>query len=86
MQLEEMRRSKKISQEDLELNENLRIAKEKFQAMVNAVDRELRAQWTIWDGGDAAARQTAQRAMVALVDRRRYLSNLVRDMTEILGD
>jgi molecular chaperone HscB len=54
--------------------------------MVDAVDRDLRAQWTIWDAGDAAARQTAQRAMVALIDRRKYLSNLVRDVTETLGD
>ena len=86
MQLEEMRRSKKMGQEDPELKESLSIAKEKFEGMVNAVDRDLRAQWTVWDAGDAAARQTAQRAMVALLDRRKYLSNLVRDVTEIVGD
>jgi hypothetical protein len=34
----------------------------------------------------AAARRPALHAMVALLDRRRYLSNLVRDVTEILGD
>ena len=86
MQLEEMRRSKKMGQEDPELKESLLKAKEKFEGLVDAVDRDLRAQWTIWDAGDAAARPTAQRAMVALLDRRRYLSNLVRDVTEILGD
>jgi molecular chaperone HscB len=86
MQLEEMRMAKKMGQEDAELKESLRKAKEKFAGMVDAVDRDLRAQWTIWDAGDAAARQTAQRAMVALIDRRKYLSNLVRDVTETLGD
>jgi molecular chaperone HscB len=86
MQLEEMRMAKKMGQEDLELKESLRSAKEKFEALVDAVDRDLRAQWAIWDAGDAAARPPAQHVMVALLDRRRYLSNLVRDVTEILGD
>jgi molecular chaperone HscB len=86
MQLEEMRKSKAMGQEDLELRESLRKAKEEFEGMVDAVDRDLRAQWAIWDAGDAAARQAAQHAMVALIDRRKYLSNLVRDVTELLGD
>ena len=86
MQLEEMRMAKKMGQEDPELKESLRKAKERFAGLVNAVDRDLRAQWAIWDAGDAAARQPAQRAMVALLDRRRFLSNLVRDVNEILGD
>lgn len=86
MQLEEMRGSKKLDQEDAELNRSLRESREKFAGLVDEVDRELRAQWAIWDAGDAAARQTAQRAMVALLDRRKYLSNLVRDVTETLGD
>ena len=86
MQLEEMRMSKKMGQEDLELKESLRLGMDKFKGMVDAVDRDLRAHWTVWDAGDAVARHPAQRAMVALLDQRRYLSNLVRDVTEILGD
>jgi molecular chaperone HscB len=39
----------------------------------------------VWDEGDATARQAAQSTMVKLLDRRRYLSNLVRDVTETLG-
>jgi molecular chaperone HscB len=49
------------------------------------VDIDLRGQWNAWDEGEATARQTAQEKMVALLDRRRYLSNLVRDVTETLG-
>ncbi len=86
MQLEEMCMAKKMGQEDPELKEGLLKAKEKFEELVDAVDRDLRAEWAIWDAGDAAVRQTAQHAMVALIDRRKYLSNLVRDVTEILGD
>ncbi len=65
MQLEEMRMAKKMGQEDPELKESLMKAKEKFEGLVAAVDRDLRAQWAVWDAGDAAARQPAQRAMVA---------------------
>jgi molecular chaperone HscB len=52
---------------------------------LEAVDHDLRAQWQVWDAGDSSARQAAQKTMVALLDRRRYLSNLVRDVTETLG-
>ena len=58
---------------------------EAADALVAAVDRDLRAQWQIWDAGDAAAREPAQHAMAALLDRRRYLGNVVRDISEILG-
>ena len=85
MQLEEMRRSRKMGEEDPAARESLIEAKRKFEGLVDAVDRDLRAQWAVWDAGDAAARKPAQHAMVALLDRRRYLSNLVRDVTEILG-
>jgi molecular chaperone HscB len=85
MQLEEMRMAKKMGQEDSGLKESLMKARGKFEGLVDAVDRDLRAQWAVWDAGDDAARDAAQRAMVALLDRRRYLSNLVRDVTETLG-
>ncbi len=85
MQLEEMRRSQKIGEEDPVLKETLLAAKRKFEALVDAVDRDLHCAWNDWDAGGAAARKAAQQAMVALLDRRRFLSNLVRDVTEILG-
>ena len=85
MQLEEMRMARKMGEEDPAVRESLIEAKRKFEGLAEAVDRELRAQWAVWDAGDAATRQPAQHAMVALLDRRRYLSNLVRDVTEILG-
>ena len=46
---------------------------------------DLRAEWKAWDAGDASKRPAAQAKMVALLDRRRYLSNLVRDVTETLS-
>jgi molecular chaperone HscB len=85
MQLEETRMARKMGEEDPELHASLTAAKEKFNGLLDDVDRDLRAQWQAWDGGDRSARQAAQAAMVALLHRRRYLSNLLRDVTETLG-
>jgi molecular chaperone HscB len=41
-------------------------------------------QWAAWDNGDEPARHGAQAAMIALLDRRRYLSNLVCDVSDTL--
>lgn len=86
MQLEDMRTAKTIGEaEDSALHDSLLQAKQKFEGMVEAVDRDLHVQWTAWDEGNSAARQAAQQNMVALLDRRRYLSNLVREVKETLG-
>jgi molecular chaperone HscB len=85
MQLEEMRTAHKMgAEEDPEMKQNLTKAREKFEALRDAVDRDLRSQWNAWDDGDEATRHAAQKSMVALLDRRRYLTNLVRDVTETL--
>jgi molecular chaperone HscB len=85
MQLEEMRMARKMGEEDPSLHADLEQAKRKFEGLLASVDQDLRIQWQAWDAGDEAARTAAQKTMVALLDRRRYLSNLVRDVTETLG-
>jgi molecular chaperone HscB len=85
MQLDEMRMARKMGEEDPALHASLTEAKSKFEAMVKEVDQDLRKEWTAWDEGNQTARQSAQDKMVALLDRRRYLSNLLRDVTETLG-
>jgi molecular chaperone HscB len=85
MQLEEMRAARRSGQIDHESEQNLAEAKVKFETLLNKVDSDLHTQWRAWDDGDAAARQSAQKAMAALLDRRRYLSNLLRDVNETLG-
>jgi len=85
MQLEEMRMARKTGEENLTLTASLKQAKIKFDSLLHAVDEDLRAEWKAWDAGDGSVRLAAQRNMVALLDRRRYLSNLVRDVTETLG-
>jgi molecular chaperone HscB len=85
MQLEEMRAARKTGEEDLALQASLAQAKVKFEGLLAAVDEDLRDEWQVWDEGGAAARGASQKKMVALLDRRRYLSNLVRDVNEVLG-
>jgi molecular chaperone HscB len=85
MQLEEMRAARATGEADPMLEASLTQAREKYHVLLEAVDEDLRAEWEAWDSGGAAARGAAQRRMVALLDRRRYLSNLVRDVNEVLG-
>jgi molecular chaperone HscB len=85
MQLEEMRAARETGEADPALEASLTAAKAKYQVLLETVDEDLRAEWEAWDSGGAAVRGAAQRRMVALLDRRRYLSNLVRDVSEVLG-
>jgi molecular chaperone HscB len=85
MQLEEMRAARNTGQDDPDLQASLEQAKRRFDGLLVEVDQDLRNQWQLWDEADAAARKTAEKTMVALLDRRRYLSNLVRDVNETLG-
>lgn len=87
MQLEELRMARAAGEEedDPATLQSLTEAKAKFEGLLEEVDDELRIQWSAWDNGDNAARAAAQNKMVALLDRRRYLSNLVREVNETLG-
>jgi molecular chaperone HscB len=84
MQLEGMRMARKMGDTDPDLQTSLERAKEKFDGLLDEVDSDLRTQWKVWDAGDENARQESQKKMVALLDRRRYINNLVRDVTETL--
>lgn len=85
MQLEEMRAARSAGAVDEELEVGLERAKRKFDGLLEAVDEDLRTEWNVWDAGDAATRQASQKRMVSLLDRRRYIGNLVRDVNEVLG-
>jgi molecular chaperone HscB len=85
MQLEEIRATRKMGEDDPALTESLAGAKKKFDGLLDDLDCDLRAQWKMWDEGGEIAREAAEKTMIALLDRRRYLNNLVRDVTETLG-
>ena len=85
MQLEEMRMNRKMGEDDPALQADLTAARSRFESLLAAVDSDLAAQGAIWDAGDTATREQSAKAMAALLDRRRYLRNLVRDVNEVLG-
>jgi len=84
MQLEEMRMNQKMGEDDPSLQADLTAARAKFETLLAEVDNDLAAKGAEWDAGDAATRETAANAMATLLDRRRYLRNLVRDVNEVL--
>lgn len=84
MQLEEMRMDP-----DPDTRRDLEAARDKFAAMLADSQQQLEGLWTKWDAGvdaeDVEAKESARDAMVALLNRRSYIRNLVRDVNEALG-
>lgn len=89
MQLEEMRANRETGEDDPQIRQDLERAKEQFDSQLATADLNLRALWTRWDdaleANDEHARGDTTQQMTALLDRRRYISNLVRDVNEALG-
>ena len=84
MQLEEMRMNQKMGENDTALQSDLTQARTRFEGLLSEVDHNLAVRSDEWDAGDAATREKAAAAMAALLDRRRYLRNLVRGVNEVL--
>lgn len=89
MQLQEMRAARQMGEEEPELRRDLMTAKDAFDAKMVETQAELEGLWSAWDAGvdatDEAAKARAKEAMVALLNKRSYLRNLVRDVNETLG-
>jgi molecular chaperone HscB len=89
MQLEEMRMNRKIGEDDPQLRADLEKARVQFESELAGLDASLQALSTRWDASiDSAAAQPEKTKIkdeiVALLDRRRYIRNLVRDVNEAL--
>ena len=88
MQLQEMRAAKQMGEDEPELRRDLMTAKDAFDAKMVETQAELEGLWTAWDSavdaGDETAKARARDAMVALLNKRSYLRNLVRDVNEAL--
>ena len=89
MQLEEMTMAKQTGDDDPQLRKDLESARASFTAMLDASQKSLEAEWTSWDAavdsGDDGAKDAAKDEMVALLNRRSYLRNLVRDVNSVLA-
>jgi molecular chaperone HscB len=83
MALEEMRMDP-----DPNTRKDLEAARDKFSAMLAELQTQLETLWTNWDTAidknDETAKDTAKQAMVALLNRRSYIRNLVRDVNSAL--
>jgi molecular chaperone HscB len=88
MQLEEMRMARKMGEDDPQTRADLEAARTKFTSMLNDAQQQLEALWSQWDAAedanDPAARDAAKQSMVALLNRRSYIRNLVRDVNAAL--
>ena len=88
MQLQEMRAAKQIGEDEPELRRDLMTAKDSFDAKMVETQAELEGLWARWDKAldtdDEAGKTAARDAMVALLNKRSYLRNLVRDVNEAL--
>ena len=85
MQLMEMKSARQMGEDDPQLRADLEAAKAGFDAKMAETQSELESLWTRWDiAPDDAARTAAKDAMVALLNKRSYLRNLVRDVNAAL--
>jgi len=94
MQLEELRGQKKMGEDDPALIEEIGRQKLELEEKQEALLRELQTYWKMWDGmiqrdqngqpvSDEERRQQRDK-MVDLLNRRNYIRNLVRDVSEVL--
>ncbi len=88
MQLEEMRFAQGAGERDEAAEHDLEAARERFTQMLNGLGGDLAALWVRWDAaedaGDEQAKLGVRNAMVALLNRRSYIRNLVRDVNAAL--
>ena len=90
MQLEELRAKKKLGEEDAALLDELRQQKQSLELKLNSLFEELQSYWKTWDSavdaGNEEQRRQVRDQMVDLLNRRNYIRNLVRDVSDAAGD
>ena len=88
MQLEEMRFARGAGEKDEAAERDLQAARERYNGLLQGMQTQLEALWTRWDVAEATAddpgKGSAKEAMVALLNRRSYIRNLVRDVNAAL--
>ncbi len=88
MQLAEMRTAKQMGEDEPQLRQDLLAAKQHFDEQMAETQAEMEQLWMRWDAAvdvnDEAACNSVRDALVALLNKRSYLRNLVRDVNEAL--
>jgi molecular chaperone HscB len=96
MQLEELRAQKKMGEDDAALIEEIGRQKLELEEKHEALLGELKKYWKDWDAlidreqaGHSVSQEERKQVrdkMVDVLNRRNYIRNLVRDVSEVLGD
>jgi molecular chaperone HscB len=90
MQLQELRMNKEMGESDPNIERDLQAAKEQFEARLNSLTLELQSIWNHWDAVVSNAEASPEQRiairdkMVALLNKRSYIRNLVRDVNAAL--
>ena len=88
MQLEDMRLARGAGEKDEAAEHDLQAARDRFTTMLDGLGGDLASLWMRWDAaedaGDEPAKLGVRNAMVALLNRRSYIRNLVRDVNATL--
>nr|WP_236657577.1 Fe-S protein assembly co-chaperone HscB [Acidisarcina polymorpha] len=88
MQLDEMRMNKQTGDVDPQLQQDLLAAKANFDGQLRETNSSLERLWEKWDteldGGDDQRRTAVREELAALLDRRRYIRNLVNSVDEAI--
>jgi molecular chaperone HscB len=94
MQLEELRMQKKMGEDDPALIEEIGRQKLELEEKQESLLRELEVRWRMWDGmiqreqnGQPVSEEERRQERDKIVDvlnRRNYIRNLVRDVSEVL--
>ena len=83
IQLQEL----KMGERDPETIAQLESAKKRFEQKLDESTAELKNYWNAWDSAkDSAAEKQPMDQMVALLNRRSYVRNLVRDVNAALSE
>ena len=76
-----------MGERDPETIAQLESAKKRFEQKLDESSFELKKYWDAWDSAkDSAAEKQAMDQMVALLNRRSYIRNLVRDVSAALSE
>jgi len=88
MQLEELRAQKKLGEDDPALVEEIGRQKLELEEKHEALFDELKGYWQQWDRavdeGTEEERLKIRDRMVDVLNRRNYIRNLVRDVSDVL--
>jgi molecular chaperone HscB len=90
MHLEELRAQKKLGEDDPALLEEVGKTKLQLEEKQQALFEELKGYWNQWDQavdtGTEEDRQKIRDKMVDLLNRRNYIRNLLRDVSEAMEE